>query len=161
MSLIISVENRESIMEGVIFIGLQASGKSTFFLQEFYKTHIRLNLDMLKTRNRERILLEACIAAKQSVVIDNTNPTRLERTKYIQQFKDNYFTVKGYYFSSSLPDCLARNANRMGKEQIPERGIKGTYNKLELPNYEEGFDQLYYVSLVKDKCVVEEWNHEI
>ena len=58
-------------MKGVIFIGLQASGKSTFFLQRFFTTHIRLNMDMLKTRNRETILLKACIEAKQPVVIDN------------------------------------------------------------------------------------------
>ncbi|MFK5976608.1 MAG: hypothetical protein QM493_08880 [Sulfurovum sp.] len=45
-------------MCGVIFIGLQASGKSTFFLENFYKTHIRINFDMLKTRHRENIFLK-------------------------------------------------------------------------------------------------------
>ncbi len=70
-------------MKGVIFIGLQASGKSSFFLEKFYATHFRLNLDMLKTRHRETILLNACIDAKQAVVIDNTNPTKVERIKYI------------------------------------------------------------------------------
>jgi predicted kinase len=68
-------------MEGIIFIGLQASGKSTFFLKEFYKTHIHLNMDMLKTRHRENILLNACIESKQKVVIDNTTPSIEERCK--------------------------------------------------------------------------------
>ena len=67
-------------MNGIIFMGLQASGKSSFYLQNFYKTHIRLNLDMLKTRHREDILFEACLVAKQPLVIDNTNPTIDDRT---------------------------------------------------------------------------------
>ena len=74
-------------MEAIIFVGLQASGKSTFYLREFYKTHIRLNMDMLKTRYREDILLNACIEGKQKVVIDNTNPSIEERCKYIKAFK--------------------------------------------------------------------------
>ncbi|WP_197529108.1 ATP-binding protein [Aeoliella mucimassa] len=40
-------------MEVVVFIGLQASGKSTFYKQRFVDTHMRLNLDMLRTRYRD------------------------------------------------------------------------------------------------------------
>jgi predicted kinase len=61
-------------MNGIIFIGLQGSGKSTFFLQQFYKTHIRLSMDMLRTRYREKLLFQACLTAKQPVVMDNTKP---------------------------------------------------------------------------------------
>jgi len=39
-------------MEAIIFIGIQATGKSTFYKDNFFKTHIRINLDMLKTRKR-------------------------------------------------------------------------------------------------------------
>ena len=70
-------------MKGVIFMGLQASGKSSFYLQQFYDTHIRLNLDMLKTRHREQLLFRACLTAKQPLVIDNTNPTLEDRRRYI------------------------------------------------------------------------------
>jgi hypothetical protein len=66
-------------MEAIIFIGIQATGKSTFFQQRFFVTHVRINLDMLKTRNRERILLVACLEDKQPFVIDNTNLTREAR----------------------------------------------------------------------------------
>ncbi len=63
-------------MEAIIFIGLQASGKSSFYKEKFIDTHIRINLDMLKTRYREKVLFDACLKAKQPLVIDNTNPTR-------------------------------------------------------------------------------------
>ena len=64
-------------MEAVILCGIQATGKSTFCHSRLYSTHIRLNLDMLKTRHREDVLFEACLRAKQPFVVDNTNPYRL------------------------------------------------------------------------------------
>lgn len=144
-------------MEGIIFIGIQASGKSTFFQRFFFKSHVRLSLDMLKTRHRESIMLEACIHAKQSFVIDNTNPTRNDRARYIEKLRENKFKIKGYYFQSKIDECLARNISREGTEQIPDVGVKGTYNKLEKPSYDEGFDELYYVSLKGHEFVVQAW----
>jgi len=148
-------------MKGVIFIGLQASGKSTYYQRNLSKTHIRLSMDMLRTRHREKLLFEACLKAKQPVVIDNTSPTKSERATYIDGFKENKFEISGYYFSSSLNECLDRNALRTGRERIPDVGLKGTYNKLELPQYSEGFDRLYYVTIKDNDFVVEEWKDEV
>ena len=85
-------------MEAIIFIGIQAAGKSTFFQQRFFNTHVRINMDMLRTRNRERVLLAACLEAKQPFVIDNTNLTRQGRAGYISQAKAAGFSVAWYYF---------------------------------------------------------------
>ena len=89
-------------MEAVVFIGIQASGKSTLYKEKFFRTHIRINLDMLKTRNRECIFLEFCVKAKQPFVIDNTNVTVMDRKKYIGIAKLNKFKVVGYYFQSNI-----------------------------------------------------------
>jgi predicted kinase len=148
-------------MEAIIFIGIQASGKSSFYFERLLKSHLRLNLDMLKTRNRETILLDACIKAKQPIVIDNTNATKEERKRYIGKLRQNQFKVLGYYFKSSIGECLHRNKMRKGKEKIPEIGIKGTYNKLELPEYSEGFDELYYISIGEEGFIIEGWKNEI
>lgn len=148
-------------MKGVIFVGLQASGKSYYYLNNFYKTHLRLNMDMLRTRHRENILFNACLESKQPVVIDNTNPTKEDREKYISGFKNHRFEVAGYYFASSLSECLERNACREGNERVPDVGLKGTYNKLVLPEYPEGFDKLYYVTLKNGDFTVEEWTDEV
>jgi len=109
-------------MEAIIFIGIQASGKSSFYFERFSNSHIRLNLDMLKTRNRETILLNACIAAKQPVVIDNTNATKDDRKRYIEILKRSHFQTIGYYFKSSIDECLHRNKMREGTERIPQKG---------------------------------------
>ncbi len=148
-------------MNGIIFIGLQASGKSSFFKDQFSKTHLCLSMDMLKTRHRERILFDACLTAKQPVVIDNTNPTKQDRARYTYLLKKHKFQVVGYYFQSSLDECLKRNAQRNGKSRIPDVGIKGTFNKLELPCYDEGFDELYSVFIEDGKFMIKEWNDEI
>ncbi len=148
-------------MKGIIFTGLQASGKSTFYLEQFYKSHIRLNLDMLRTRNREKILFKACLEAKQPVVIDNTNPTRVDREKYISGFKDHRFEIVGYVFESNLKSCLDRNSMRKGKECIPDVGIKSTYKKLEYPSFDEGFDKIFSVKIENEGFVIKEWKDEI
>ena len=145
-------------MEAVIFIGLQATGKSSFYRQRFIDSHIRLNLDMLKTRYREQLLFRACLEAKQPVVIDNTNPSKSNRQKYIILAKKSKFSVTGYYFQSDLASCKQRNSKRHGKSKIPLVGLLDTYKKLELPSYQEGFDRLYYVKLDNNQFLVEEWN---
>ena len=78
-------------MEAVIFMGAQASGKSTFYKELFLNSHIRINLDMLKTRYRERILINACLEGKQPFVVDNTNPTRKVRRQYIEAAQAHQF----------------------------------------------------------------------
>lgn len=149
-------------MEAVIFIGIPAAGKSTFYQRHFFSTHIRINLDMLKTRHREQLLLRACLEAKQPFVIDNTNVTRLARAVYIAQAKAAGFNVIGYYFQSTLSAALARNRQRSGKALIPEKGILAKHRQLELPSYDEGFDRLWYVAIDLDgQFVVQEWQDEV
>ena len=99
-------------MEAVIFVGLQGAGKSTFYKERFFATHLRVNLDMLKTRHREKRLVQACVETGQPFVVDNTNPTRAERAVYIRAAKDAGFRVVGYYFQSRVEDCKRRNDQR-------------------------------------------------
>lgn len=148
-------------METVIFCGIQATGKTTFFKEKFFKTHIRISLDQLNTRNKEQKFIETCFLTQQPFVVDNTNPTKEERGKYISLAKANKFKVIGYYFQSKLVEALDRNSQRIGKEKIPDIGIKGTFNKLILPCIEEGFDELYYVETENNEFIVKKWTNEI
>src|SRR6266480_1820193 len=59
-----------AIMEMILLIGLQATGKSTYYREKFFRTHVRVNLDMLRTRQRERLLVDACITGKTKFVVD-------------------------------------------------------------------------------------------
>ncbi|MEO1348280.1 MAG: AAA family ATPase [Cyanobacteria bacterium J06635_15] len=68
-------------MELVILMGLQASGKSTFFQTHFASTHVHISKDLMRNnknrRRRQSQLLIEALAAGQSVVVDNTNPCML------------------------------------------------------------------------------------
>jgi predicted kinase len=146
-------------MQAVIFIGIQASGKSTFYKERFFNTHIRINLDMLKTRNREDILLEACLRAKQPFVVDNTNPTVESRAKYIQAANIANFRIEAYYFESTLQEATLRNMTRTGKAQVPSHAVAITYRRLQPPTHEEGFDAVYRVRLLPSgEFLVDDWN---
>ena len=147
-----------STLEAVILMGIQGSGKSSVYKARFADTHVRINLDMLKTRHREKLFLDACIAAKQRFVVDNCNPARDDRRRYIEPARVAGFKVIGYYLQSKLHDCKERNENRVGKQVVPAKAIFGTAGRLELPSLEEGFDKLYYVRVDGNGgFVVEEW----
>lgn len=144
----------------IIFIGIQASGKTTFYQNHFKGTYEHVSLDVLNTRNKERLAIEQCIEQKKSLVIDNTNPTREDREKYITMAKANQYQVIGYYFESSIGKCIERNEKRSGKAKVPRCAVISTSKKLELPDWEEGFDKLYYVHLEDSEMKVEDWRDE-
>jgi predicted kinase len=134
-------------MEAVILVGIQGTGKSTFYKERFFATHIRINLDMLKTRHREKLLVRACLDAKQPFVVDNTNVSAEQRARYIDVARAAGFKITGYYFSPEPHAALRRNQRRAGKERVPIAGVLATLKRLELPRPDEGFDDLYYVSI--------------
>ncbi len=137
-------------MEAVLFIGIQGAGKSTFYRERFFDTHVRINLDMLKTRYREGVFLSACLLAKQPFVVDNTNARAAERSRYIEPARENAFRVHAYFFEPDVRASIARNARRTGKAVIPVKGVLGTYKRLEPPRREEGFDRIYQVRLTPE-----------
>ena len=142
-------------MEAIIFCGIQASGKTTFYKENFFKTHVRISLDLLNTRLKENIFLETCLQTQQRFVADNTNATKKERLLYIEKAKQFKFKVMGFYFETTVGEAITRNKNRTGKELVPPAGIGGTFKKLQVPSLEEGFDELFKVKILNGKFVAE------
>ncbi|WP_243373086.1 FmdE family protein [Geotalea sp. SG265] len=130
-----------------MLIGIPAAGKSTFCRLNFFESHVRISLDMLRTRHRERLLLQACIDARQSFVVDDTNATREVRRRFMEPARAAGFRIIGYYFSSRLEEALKLNRQRQGRERIPDGGVRGIAGRLELPSLDEGFDELWYVRM--------------
>ena len=65
--------------EAVIFTGLQGSGKTTYFKDQFAATHEHISRDVLQTAQREAALLSQCFQSGRSFVLDNINGTRALR----------------------------------------------------------------------------------
>lgn len=141
----------------VLLMGLQGSGKSTFYKLHLAGNFVRVNLDTLKTRYQEKLLIEECLTLKTNYAVDNTNPTRLDRERYIIPAKNAGYRVVGYFMESKIKDCMQRNALREGSARVPEKAIAATSNKLEIPTYDEGFDELYFVKNDGTTMTIEEW----
>lgn len=149
-------------MEMIIFIGLQAAGKSTFYFSHFATTHVHISKDLFRHHKRPAIrqqhLIEEALRQGQSVVIDNTNATLKERELLIEQGHSYGATVIGYYFESSVRQSLERNKQRIGKARVPDVAIFATIKRLVPPTYKEGFDKLYYVRAIGDgKFEITDW----
>ena len=142
-------------MEAVLLIGIQGAGKTTFYRERFFETHVRISLDLLKTRYREKVFLSACLLAKQRFVVDNTHPTAAERARTIEPAREAGFRIVGYFFPPDVRASIARNAKR--PTPIPVQGLLGTAKRLQPPRRAEGFDALYQVRLTpENEFVVEE-----
>ena len=142
-----------------VMMGIPASGKSTFCRTQLPE-YERINLDELHTRRKEGIALAEAIERGRDIVIDNTNPAVSDREKYLRIAKENRYTVTGYFMQSRVQDCIGRNSERQGKARISNKAIAAISNKLEMPSYEEGFDNLFYVSMTDDGFRVEKWESE-
>jgi predicted kinase len=138
-------------VELIVFIGLQASGKSSFYRARFAATHIHVSMDNFRSnrnpRQRQLVLLEEALLAGQPVVIDNTNATAEERAPLIERGKVLGARVVGYYFESRLADCVERNRQRQGKACVPDVALYTTVKRLQRPTFGEGFDQLFHVRM--------------
>lgn len=143
-----------SINTVVLFVGIPASGKSTFYHRYFSDSFARVNLDTLHTRSKEQSAIESCFANGKSFVVDNTNLTKEVRQKYISMAKSAGYRMVAYCFQSSTRDCLARNAERTGKAKVPNAIMASMARKLEPPDKSEGFDLIYSVCIADNEFVV-------
>jgi predicted kinase len=138
-------------VELVVFVGLQASGKSTFFRERFAESHQHVSKDLFpNNRNKNRRqehLFRAALSAGRCVVVDNTNPTLEDRRVLIGLGGEYGARIVGYFFDASVSECIRRNEVREGKARVPNVAIYATAKKLVAPSIEEGFDELLRVRL--------------
>ena len=130
--------------------GVQGSGKTTLYRDRFLETHVRVSMDLLRTRAREQALLELCLERGQRFVVDNTNPTAADRRRYIEPARAAGFRVIGYLVEVDPGQALARNAQRADGRRVPVRGVVGTSRRLLRPTLEEGFDELWHATAAPD-----------
>lgn len=136
----------------IVFCGLPASGKSTFYSK--YLKHLNYNhvsRDQLKTmdscvRKAERHLIE-----KQNCVIDNTNLEVDSRLKWIQLARKHDFSVYLFHFDVSLEHALHNNLFRKLQGAIynvSEILIRSFNKKFVMPTADEGFTEIYKINFV-------------
>ncbi len=141
-------------MELIIFSGLQAAGKTTFYQMYFAATHLPVSKDRMRNnKNRDRRqmqLITEALQQKHSVVVDNTNPRIEDRAALIEIGRSYQAKIIGYYFISNVEESCDRNRQRSGKSQVPDIAIYATIKRLVPPSYAEGFDELFYVKIAEN-----------
>ena len=137
-------------MEAVVFCGVQGSGKTTLYRDRFLETHVRVSMDLLRTRGREEAFLRLCLERGQRFVVDNTNPTPTDRRRYVEPARAAGFRVIGYLVDVDPTEALARNAQRPAAQRVHAAGVVGTGRRLQRPTLEEGFDALWHATGAPD-----------
>jgi predicted kinase len=147
-----------SATECIIFVGLQAAGKTTFYREHFSSTHVLVSKDLWPTARRrdERQLraIDEALAASRSVVVDNTNLTINDRRPIIALARSRGARVIGYFFEVSTRAAVARNAGREGRAKVPNVAIFASAKRLQPPALSEGFDELFRVTLTPEGTAV-------
>jgi predicted kinase len=137
-------------MEAVVLCGVQGSGKTSLYFERFVDTHVRVSLDVLRTRAREEALVRLCLDSRQRFVVDNTNATPADRARYVQPARAAGFRTVAYLVEVDVAEALARNAQRPDRRRVHAAGLVGTGRRLQRPTPEEGFDELWHATAAPD-----------
>ncbi|MFE9773311.1 AAA family ATPase [Streptomyces sp. NPDC005931] len=128
-----------------VFVGLQASGKSTFYERCLAGRYELVSKDLFprgaRTKQRRQLgLVAQHLAAGRSVAVDNTNPSPAEWAPLVELARAHGATVTAYWFPPDVDGSLRRNAARGGRERVPTVGVLATLGRLRAPTPTDGFD---------------------
>jgi predicted kinase len=130
-------------------IGLQASGKTTFYRQVLAGTHVLVSKDAFPNarhrQSRQLRLIDEALAAGHDAAVDNTNPSPSQWQPLIEVGRRHGALVVGYWFAPDLAASLTRNATREGRARVPDVGLYDTVKRLRRPGRDDGFDRLFEV----------------
>ncbi len=137
-------------LEMIVFVGLQAAGKSTYYHSHLAATHVHVSKDLMaNARNREERqlqMIEEIFRHGRSMAIDNTNLTPLVRAPLIALGRRFGARVVAYVFETTVKDAVVRNRLREGKARVPDVAIYIAARKLVLPAEGEGFDEVRVIA---------------
>jgi predicted kinase len=145
------------VLECVILVGLPAAGKTTFYQRHFAATHTHVSKDLWPNAAgrdaRQRRAIDEALAAGRCVVVDNTNPTEVDRAALIAIARTHGAQVIAYFFDVSTRTAIARNETRAGRGKVPKVAIFTVAKRLQRPTLTEGFDQLFRIEFGDDRTM--------
>ena len=158
----------EKQKEIILLVGLPASGKSTYISKmkgkyviasnDLYVEKIAKKIKLTYTEafdkiNRDDTIgntkkeFDKAISKGRSVIIDNTNMNKKERSYFMKNTSEDYKRIAIIFkiSDSELKKRLEKRGKETGKI-IPDEVIKKMKSKYEPPTKEEGFDEIKTIS---------------
>lgn len=140
-------------LEVILMVGCPGSGKS-FFCEQFLisKGYVRVNRDKLGSWQKCVKLMEESLSAKKKVVIDNTNPNKESRKRYIDAAKK--YNVPCRCFAMQVDVAHAKHNNKF--RELTDRShlkvsdiiINSYFKQFEEPTLDEGFKEIVEIPFV-------------
>ncbi|XP_062616591.1 bifunctional polynucleotide phosphatase/kinase-like [Saccostrea cucullata] len=139
--------------EVVVLVGFPACGKS-FFSKTYMipKGYVHVNRDTLGTWKKCVDMCAKSLREGQSVVIDNTNPDKETRQRYINCAKTAKVPCRCFFFTATITQARHNERYRemIDKSHQPINDmIMNTFkSKLKTPELSEGFKEIVRVNFV-------------
>ena len=166
-------------IELVVLVGIQASGKTTYYSQAMQDRYVHVSLDNWRGKGNVRAKEYQAIltalgrsaasgGAIRGVVVDNTSVTAATRRRYFDIAEEFALSAGcpvrmiAYHFDADLESCLERNRQRPKDAPagvpyfVPPEVIAGYQQRLQPPTPAEGFDKVFRVRIAADGCFVVE-----
>jgi len=152
---------RASSKHLVVMVGSPASGKSYYSKELENKGFLRINKDSMKTDKIAENAFNAGIKEGRSIVIDNTNPTKETRAKWINAAKKASYHVSIVWmnFPISVVEYLDNYRIAKYKSQdyhVPLVAMRVYYKKLEVPTQQE-CDTLLEIKTINASDMLSVW----
>jgi bifunctional polynucleotide phosphatase/kinase len=147
----------------IIMVGMPAVGKSYFVTNYLAPIgYAIVNQDSCKSQAKCLILTQEFLSKNSSIVIDNTNPDRSSRKKYIDLARKYKYDVRCIWFQT--PAIVAKHLNNV--RHLYDRTAKINSivyhmyaKKFEMPHMDEGFSDIVSIDLILDPKLLnnEKW----
>lgn len=143
-------DERPAAQTMVLMHGMPASGKTSFVRRHLLsRGYIWINQDTMQTFARCARATREALASGYSVVIDNTNPNKKARGRYIEIGKGCNQGLKILALSMKTPKDLAQHLNivreresKGGVQHIPVVAYHMFLKRASPPELEEGIDRI-------------------
>ena len=137
-------------LELVLLVGLQGAGKSTLVQRLLAADHVVVSKDHWpRARHREQRQLrvvEEHLREGRPVVVDGTNASVERRAGLVALAHRLRVPVRAVLVDTPVEVCRRRNAERTGRERVPDVGFWATAGILVAPTLDEGFTRVDTVS---------------
>ena len=138
-----------------------ASFMGVYKLKDYRVKNVIPNYLFGKEFSKSRVIsLEIDDSTKETKIYDKDGNEITEQQDGIEYTEANGYKTVGYFMQSRVGDCIERNLLRTGKAKVPNTAIAATSNRLEMPSYDEGFDELYFVSILPEGFSISEWREQ-